>query len=406
MQNPKNLRPDYDYYEDSLGDAYDDYDELDSESDDDDNDAYTGEYDETDPEDEENSDDEGDPDEDDPEGSEDSFPEEDDITIDEEIADEDNTDGKEYRYSTDYLIELMDKYHNGDEEDKKDVRNQFCIMLTPLIKRMIRISRGVDDEYIDYIQHCYLYICKRLDRFDPTKSFAFNYFKYVIKEAISACHESSYGKSSHEMNIDRKVIKQIREFESMGVNPSPSRIAGETGLSVRQVEDALERIQAEKLVLGEDMTVYEDKSRLPLDAILKNEVSETLQHAIMQLPDLEREAILLSYNFYEMDKECSNKKIAELLHVSELKVKELLISAKKHLKRDFSLDQLLGRSKRISHRTYHIKESDPARFSFDSESDAFLNLDADEDEVIEVGKNDNQNVQYLIHVVDIDFSKY
>lgn len=398
MQNKNNYRPDYDYYEDSLGDTYDDYDELYSKPVPDEKIVFI-----------EDQDDYRDDDElEEPEEIDNPKDTMDDLSIGTGTSNEESRDDKEYQYSREDLIQLMDRYHNGDEEDKKYVRNQFCIMLTPLIRRTIRVTRGIDSEYLDYIQHCYLYVCKRLDRFDPNKSFAFKYFKYVIQEAITACHESSYGKSSHETNIDRKVRKQIREFSAMGITPSPSRIASETNLSVLQVEDSLFRIQAEKTVLGEDMSIYErnDGSNLPLDSILKNEVSETLANAINQLPKQEREAIMLSYNFYELDEEFSNKKIAEILHVSEIKVKELLISAKRHLKRDFSLDQLLGKSKRISHREYYYKESDPASFSFDSSSDAFLQLDAEIEPSDETGEIDDENTYYITRVRNIDFYKY
>lgn len=378
MHKNDDFRPDYDYFEDNPENDYDD-EYMDDE----------------------------DVDVNDRTDKQDAFTTLEDISVGDDTP-QDASNGKEYQYSREDLIALMDKYHNGNEEDKKDVQYKFCVMLTPLIKHMIRVSRGIDSEYIDYIQHCYLYICKRLDRFDPTISFAFNYFKYVIQEAISACHESSYGKSSYETNIDRMVMKQTREFAAMGITPSPSRIASETGLSVLQVEDSLFRIKAEKPVLSEDMTIYErnDGSNLPLDTILKNEVSETLANAIMRLPDQEREAIMLSYNFYNLDSECSNKKIAEILHVSEIKVKELLISAKRHLKRDFSLDQLLGKSKRISQREYYFKESDPAAYSFNPESDAFLKLDEDNDESQGSPTETKQNIFYLTKVSDITFDSY
>ena len=405
MNRETNYRPDYDYYEDSLGDSYDDYDELYTQ--DVPEDAFFNAEDDKDETDEDEYDEYeiGDPDE--QENSKD-FTTLEDITAGPETETDGKTDTNGYKYTKEYLIELMDRYHNGDEADKKDVRNQFCIMLTPLIKHTIRVSRGIDSEYIDYIQHCYLYICKRLDRFDPNISFAFKYFKYVIQEAITSCHIDSYGKSSHEMNIDRKVRKQLREYAAMDINPSPSRIASETGLTVHQVEVSLFRIRAEKPVLGEDMTMFErgDNSNLPLDEILKNEVYEALGNAIRLLPDMEREAILLSYNYYDLDEEYSNKKIAEILHVSEIKVKELLISAKRHLKRDFSLDQLLGKSKRISQREYYCRENDPSLYSFDPESDEFELLDKDDDEAISAQKNDPENVIIVDRISDIIFEKY
>lgn len=314
--------------------------------------------------------------------------------------------GKKYKYTQEDLIALMDRYHNGTQEDKAYVGNQFCLMLTPMIKSTIRNMRGIDSEYLDYIQHCYMYVIKRLNRFDPTKSFVFNYFKYVIHEGITSCHEDSYGKTSHSTNIDRKVKKALRKYEGMNVNPSPSMIASMTELTVPQVEDSLTRIEAEKLILIDDQAFFEQEQvyESPLDAILQGEVSDTLQAAIDRLPKKEKEAILLSYNFANIPEDYSNKKIAKLLHVTESRVKELLVSAKRHLKRDFSLDQLLGKSKRITQREYSAYANDPVLYSFDPDCDEYQLTDTD-DEAPEQEPS-NKTIIMVDRYSDIWFEQY
>lgn len=387
-------RPDYDYYENSIGDAYGDYDELEENHDTSTDGYYRESY-------------------------EDEYRtelrsrdyENCALAEDEYIPSpsDDSPDGtRKYKYTKEYVTKLMDMYHNGTEDDKQYVQQQFCIMLTPLIKRMIRTSRGIDSENNDYIQHCYLYICKRLDRFDPNLSFAFEYFKYVIREAITSCYETSMGKSSHETNVDRKVRSIVRSYSSTGINPSPSRIAADSGLSVRQVEDSLSRICAENLVLSEDLSVFDrnDHTNMPLDAVLKNEMSETLVLALEYLPANEREAIQLSYNFNNMPEDYTNRKISEIMNISEAKVKELLISAKRHLKKDFSLDQLLGKSKRITIHDYDVYASDPVRSSFDPDAMEYRLIDTDDEEEIIEELPPKRTVFLVNQYHNISFTSY
>lgn len=293
----------------------------------------------------------------------------------------DSQNGNSYAYPIAYIKELMRIYHNGDDETKNHVIEEFLAMLTPLVKSTIRRLRGKDSEFDDYIQHCYMYIKMRIDKYDPEKSSPFNYFKYIIIEAISNYFDDSRGISGYYSSIDRKVRRIIRGYEASHLRITPSKIAQEAGITVRQAEDSLARIIGSKIQYEEDMTSHDSihfDSVTPESVIVRQESESLLYLAIECLPYDEQTAILLSYGLTDDHIAYSNKAISQVLHCSESKVKELLSAAKRRLRNDYALNLLRGNSTRIIKRKDDFCDSDPSLYSFDPSCDEYIFLDEDD----------------------------
>jgi len=195
----------------------------------------------------------------------------------------------------------------------EEARNRFLnsnLRLVVAHARKFRSVEGID--FIDLIQEGNLGLMRAVDKFEWRKGFKFStYASWWIRQALSrAVSEKSRtirvpGRLSDAAATVHAIRNRLQA--EIGRNPTIAELSEETGLSVKDVEDALAVTDSVSLEspVGEDgaqlgdFVVVEDEDVDPATQAEQKAVGEDLRRAIDRLPTRERRILLLRYGFMD-----------------------------------------------------------------------------------------------------------
>ena len=196
-------------------------------------------------------------------------------------------------------FEVMEFYHSGDPEKEAQARDAVVEMMDRYVHSEIERKYGsFKDDKEDLYQSCMVKILEDLDSYNPELGNFTTYFQRSITNACSNYLSQKHHHSSpYYADKARKVKRAIDDLEKQGIKWTATDIAVKTGMSRKNVDDALiliERCEKE----GELAFDSETKNASAEKGIVSPEIyyidqirKNLLEEALSTLDPLERELI-------------------------------------------------------------------------------------------------------------------
>ena len=160
---------------------------------------------------------------------------------------------------------------------------------------------------------------QEMGKFNPDIGTITTYFTPYLLHAMNNYIDNEINRSTpYYANIMKLIKEAVTHFKSQHIVPTTSDIAYYTGLSVKKVEDGLQRIQAINEAHYESEvdldTMLKKSFDGPEEEILKQERTRTLEKALMELNQKDRVIIGMRFGLTS-DPAMSFNTIAKELHM-------------------------------------------------------------------------------------------
>jgi RNA polymerase primary sigma factor len=212
--------------------------------------------------------------------------------------------------TADEEISLAKRIEKGDLE-ARDVMIRSNLRLVVSIAKRYQ-GRGLS--FLDLIQEGMLGLIRGVEKFDWRKGFKFStYGTWWIRQAIGRAihnHSRTIRLPAHLLDRERKIESAERSLAiSLGREPTEEEVAAAAKVSIRelkQVRDAARAVTSLDTPVGDDG----ETSLGDLVAGVADETSaevhisderESLRKAVVELPDEEREVIVLRFGMHGED---------------------------------------------------------------------------------------------------------
>jgi RNA polymerase sigma-B factor len=237
--------------------------------------------------------------------------------------------------------------------ERHDVRARDALIerFLPLARKLARRYAGSNEPYDDLVQVASLGLVKAVERFDPTRGFAFTSFAVptIVGELKRYFRDSAWAlhvdRSAQE--LARKIADARREVSLRhGRSPTVPELAEYLELSEEQVLDGLQTNEAYDTVSLDAPRGGEDEAENRLEALGSEDVrldlvdeQATVFAAAQHLPERERKILYLRFG-----EDLTQAEIAQRIGVSQMQVSRLL---RKSVRRLRELTQERGTPDRV-----------------------------------------------------------
>ncbi len=225
--------------------------------------------------------------------------------------------------------ELFERWHRfGDRRARDELIERFL----PLARKLARRYVPSSEPYEDLVQVASLGLVKAVERFDPTRGFAFTSFAVptIVGELKRYFRDSGWA-----LHVDRSAQERARKITEAqqelttrtGRSPTVNEIAQYLEVSQEEVLDGLQTAEAyDAISLDAPLQSDDDGASTRLDAI--GDVDENLvlvdEHATIfaaarHLTKRERQILFLRFS-----EDLTQTEIAERIGVSQMQVSRLL----------------------------------------------------------------------------------
>ncbi|MGC8764434.1 MAG: RNA polymerase sigma factor WhiG [Brevinematia bacterium] len=232
--------------------------------------------------------------------------------------------------------ELWEKY--SKTKDQK-IRNYFIEKYAPLVKYVAgRVAMNVPNnvDFNDLVSYGVLGLIDAIDKFDPKREIKFKTY------AVTRIRGSIFDQLRAIDWLPRSVRQKAKEIEraisdlegKLGRSPTDEEIAEAMGLSLSDFHNLLLRVSGNSLISMDDSWFLNDGSdNAPLSieetlespdtynpdiAAEKEEIKKIIARTLMDLPEREKQVLILYY--YEG---LTLKEIGAILNVTESRVSQL-----------------------------------------------------------------------------------
>jgi len=239
--------------------------------------------------------------------------------------------------------ELFERWHRfGDRRARDELIERFL----PLARKLARRYVPSSEPYEDLVQVASLGLVKAVERFDPTRGFAFTSFAVptIVGELKRYFRDSGWAlhvdRSAQERA--RKIIDAQQQITSRtGRSPTVNEIAQFLEMSEEEVLDGLQTAEAyDAISLDAPLQSDDDGASTRLDAIGDDDErlelvddQATIFAAAKHLTRREREILFLRFS-----EDLTQTEIAERVGVSQMQVSRLLRRSVQRL-RDLTEDR-------------------------------------------------------------------
>jgi RNA polymerase sigma factor (sigma-70 family) len=186
-------------------------------------------------------------------------------------------------------INLWKRYRQGDETALEDLTLFYLYLVKLWVNRIHRNADWANPE--DLIQEGTIGLINAIRRFDPDRGFEFStYAQYHISGAIYHSPELTRSISRDQYkryDMIRKVIDRMAQ--ELGSMPEVREVAEEVGLTVKQVENAL---QAMYIAFAGELPDTDELSQMYNDMVADQERISLIREEISQLDEREQRIII------------------------------------------------------------------------------------------------------------------
>lgn len=214
---------------------------------------------------------------------------------------------------------------------KNDLVMRYLPIVHYIVNRLMPL-RGSGNTHDDLVGYGVIGLIDAVDRFDPERGIKFEAFaaKRIKGEILDNMRRQDWASASL-----RSRIKQLNDaYDEMELNQqdtSDEAVAQKLGLTVEQVQKALEKayifniVRFESLSMAADETgirreelIPEDEDRSPEKVLDRKEMREIIKREISHMTPNEQKVVVLYY--YE---ELMLKEIAQVLGVTSARVSQI-----------------------------------------------------------------------------------
>jgi RNA polymerase sigma factor for flagellar operon FliA len=223
-------------------------------------------------------------------------------------------------------------YRGQQHQGKEDER---IVSYLPMVHKIVQQVTGYLHPPItveDLVSAGTIGLIKAARDFDPSREAEFKTYAYIRIRGAVIDELRSWSFTPPEVGKQMKMVEQIcmASIEQTGNVPSDEIIAEQMGISVDKLYKIFEGARAghflsmsgltdEKPAFGELLAA---KSPGPEDGLERVELARMLSAAITELPQKQRQIIILYYN-----QQLTMKQIAEVLGLTESRVSQLHAAA-------------------------------------------------------------------------------
>lgn len=240
--------------------------------------------------------------------------------------------------STEDLISIMDDYASDDCERSSKAVERLVIQYQPFVNHLIstRYPQYAQKNREDLFQCGVVGLLEGISKYDPRRGSHLMTFctPYIMHELHTYIAQMVHGTTAHYSN-KIKTVKRVREqLIDTDKENDVTTIAILSGLSVSAVRKALAISQAGNTCPFDSLYSLESPEDEP-DVLMEKEMElDALLHALMRLPETERNVVCLKFGVAGSDAPMSNAKIAEKLGISVSEVRPRVSSACRRLAAD------------------------------------------------------------------------
>ncbi len=225
--------------------------------------------------------------------------------------------------------QLFERWHRyGDRRARDELIERFL----PLARKLARRYISSSEPYDDLVQVASLGLVKAVERFDPSKGFAFTSFAVptIVGELKRYFRDSGWA-----LHVDRSAQERARKITEAqqqissrtGRSPTVGELAQYLEISEEEVLDGLQTADAyDAISLDAPLQSDEDGATSRLDAIGDDDDrlelvddQATIFAAARHLPRRERQILFLRFG-----EDLTQTEIAERIGVSQMQVSRLL----------------------------------------------------------------------------------
>lgn len=277
---------------------------------------------------------------------------------------------------------LMAMYNSGDP----DLKEQAIIRLFEMIEDFIWyiMKKWYPTFYADKEAREELFGCCKvaflteIGKFDPEQGTLSTFLTYPFKhEMYEWINRETHRTSGYLSKMIGQVEAAIRELQSIGAEVTSSSISHLSGLSVKKVEQALERIEFKNpasLNTEEQLEeILTGNAKSPEQLFLEAEQSETIAKALKNLSSQDRTAIILYYGLDGTGPKSYNA-VAKLMHISPPQAQTAIARGLHLLRNDTALKVLFGKGA-ANHRQKQLDSIEISLITNDSIISAYSVLD-------------------------------
>jgi RNA polymerase primary sigma factor len=247
-------------------------------------------------------------------------------------------------------VELAKRVERGDREAKDRMINSNLRLVISIAKRY----QGHDLPLLDLIQEGIIGLIRAVEKFDWRKGFKFStYATWWIRQAVQrgvANKSRTIRIPVHISEREQRLRRAERELRTkLGREPDEKEVAREAKLPLRQVHEVR---AAARAVTSLDRPVGDEGDATYGDIVAKEHAPppeeevrvslgrEALHRAIAELPDREREVVMLRYGLNGDGDPASLEEIGRRLGITRERVRQIEAEALERLAVNRELEAL------------------------------------------------------------------
>lgn len=246
---------------------------------------------------------------------------------------------------------LMEMYHSGDQ----DLREEAIVRLWDMIEQFAWYAiktwyptyYAVEESREELLSCCKVAFLSEIWKFNPEQGTLSTFFTYPFKHEMHEwIHKEANDTTGYHAKMVQQVQNAIHELQSIGADISPSAISHICGLSVKKVNQTLDRIEMshpQSLNAGEQFEeMVKGSSKSPEEMFLEAEASETIAHALKSLSEMDRLAVILYFGLDGSESKSYNA-VAKIMKISAPQAQTCIARALHILRNNRSLNMMFGR---------------------------------------------------------------